>query len=184
MWVYKISNDINDKLYIGQSKYPVKHRFQRHKQECKNLDTHFARALKKYGFEHFKIEVVEEGIEDPELLTQREMYWIHYYDSIKNGYNETDSGFRSGGNTYKSKTSEEMQIIKDKLKQSKLGGKNPRARAIKMINVQTKEEKKFESMSVCAEFLGLKDKLPISKRCRGQIIKPLNGVYDFKYIDN
>lgn len=44
------------------------------------------------------------------------MYWIHYYDSINNGYNETDSGFRSGGNTYKSKTSEEMQIIKDKLK--------------------------------------------------------------------
>jgi group I intron endonuclease len=27
MWIYKISNDINDKLYIGQSKHPVEHRF-------------------------------------------------------------------------------------------------------------------------------------------------------------
>lgn len=58
------------------------------------------------------------------------------------------------------------------------------ARAIKMINIQTKEEKIFEFMSVCVEFLGLKEKSPMFKRCKGQITNPLNGMYDFKYIDN
>lgn len=184
MWIYKIVNDINNKIYIGQSKYPIEQRFQRHKNDCLRLDTHLARAFKKYGIEHFKIEIVEEGIEDPNLLTERESYWIKHYDSIKNGYNETDAALRSGGNTYQSKTEEEMLVIKDKIRQTKLGGKNPHARAVKMINIQTGEEKIFEAISVCVKELNLDRHDHVSKRCRGTIKSPYKGIYKFEYVNN
>ena len=50
MWEYKITNDINDKVYIGQTIRPVKKRFERHINDAINnkLDTHFARAILKY----------------------------------------------------------------------------------------------------------------------------------------
>ena len=48
------------------------------------------RAFKKYGIENFKIELIE----SVELckLGGRETYWIDYYDSFHNGYNETRGG--------------------------------------------------------------------------------------------
>lgn len=39
---------------------------------------------------------------------------------------------KSGGNTYLSKTDEEMEIIKEKIRQTKMGGKNPAAKKSKM----------------------------------------------------
>jgi len=41
------------------------------------------------------------------------------------GYNETDSCLKSGGNTYKYKTSNELKEIKQKISSSKKAGKNP-----------------------------------------------------------
>ena len=76
-----------------------------------------------------------------------------------------------------------MQVIKDKIRQTKLGGRNPHARAVKMINIQTKEEKVFESISLCQEFLKLDRHDHISKRCRGVIKSPLKGIYQFEYVN-
>ena len=58
MWIYKITNIQNNKVYIGQSIRPINQRFQRHINDALNniLDTHFARAIKKYGKENFVIE--------------------------------------------------------------------------------------------------------------------------------
>ena len=56
MYVYKITNKINGKVYIGQSIRPIEERFKRHINDSikNNLDTHLARAIRKYGFESFK----------------------------------------------------------------------------------------------------------------------------------
>nr|DAN84845.1 MAG TPA: intron associated endonuclease [Caudoviricetes sp.] len=61
LWIYKITNDINNKIYIGQTNKPAKKRFQRHIQDAvsNRLDTHLARAIRKYGKEHFHIEVID-----------------------------------------------------------------------------------------------------------------------------
>ena len=116
MWIYKIINIQNNKIYIGQTIRPVKDRFHRHINDAlnNNLDTHFARAIRKYGKDSFIIEIIDEAINQIEL-NQKEQYWIQYYNSIQDGYNETDAINKCGGNTYQSKTTEEMSAIKEKL---------------------------------------------------------------------
>ena len=61
MFIYKISNNINDKVYIGQTIRPIEDRFRRHISDAINniLDTHFARAIRKYGKENFHIEMID-----------------------------------------------------------------------------------------------------------------------------
>ena len=112
MWVYKITNIQNNKVYIGQTIRPIEKRFQRHVNDALNniLDTHFARAIRQYGAENFTIEVIDTATDQNEL-NKKEQYWIQYYNSVNKGYNETDAMSKSGGNTYQSKTKEEMDKI-------------------------------------------------------------------------
>lgn len=121
MFVYKITNIINGKLYIGQTIRPVEDRFKRHINDAINntLDTHFARAIRKYGENSFIIEIIDTATTQEEL-TQKELYWIRKYNTIKMGYNEVDSIFKSGGNTYQSKTKDELNTIKEKIRKLKL----------------------------------------------------------------
>ena len=107
MWIYKITNIQNNKVYIGQTIRPVEQRFHRHINDALNniLDTHFARAIRKYGKDSFKIEIIDTAKSQDEL-NQKERYWIQQYDSVNNGYNETDAISKCGGNTYKSNANE------------------------------------------------------------------------------
>lgn len=184
MWIYKITNIQNNKVYIGQTIRPVKDRFNRHMNDALNniLDTHFARAIRKYGKENFIIEIIDEA-QNQESLNEKERYWIQYYDSIKTGYNETDALNKCGGNTYKSKTADEMNVIKEKIRATKLGGKNPNARKVKMINLINGEEKIFNSQKECADYLSLSSHMPVSRRCTGYTKSPLNNQYQFEYYD-
>lgn len=92
--IYKITNLINNKCYIGQS-VDIEKRFRQHKNNYDNknepsYDYHLYRSIRKYGIENFKFEIIEEC--DYEKLNERETYWIDYYDSYNNGYNETLGG--------------------------------------------------------------------------------------------
>lgn len=102
MWIYKITNIQNNKCYIGQTIRPIQDRFHRHINDALNnvLDTHFARAIRKYGKESFIIEEIDKASSQEEL-NQKEQYWIRYYNSTVTGYNETDAIHKCGGNTYK-----------------------------------------------------------------------------------
>lgn len=90
-YIYKIINDINNKIYIGKTEFPIEKRFKEHCKDAfreKNENRPLYNAMNKYGVEHFHIELIEETFE-PEL---REQYWINYYNSFKNGYNATLGG--------------------------------------------------------------------------------------------
>ena len=117
MWIYKITNIQNNKIYIGQTIRPIKDRFNRHMTDALNnvIDTHFARAIRKYGRDSFVYEEIDTAQNQNEL-NQKEQYWINYYNSIEYGYNETDALYKCGGNTYKSKTEDELEVIKEKLR--------------------------------------------------------------------
>ena len=92
--IYKITNDINNKVYIGQTIKTLTKRWQQHK--CNSTKEYFKqivlyKAFKKYGIEHFHIEEIEEVEND--LLDEREKYWIQYYNCYgNNGYNATIGG--------------------------------------------------------------------------------------------
>lgn len=90
-YIYKITNKINGKIYIGKTSKSVEKRWKEHcndfqKERCERRPLYF--AMKKYGIENFSIEEIEQ-CDNPE---ERETYWIEYYGSFKDGYNATKGG--------------------------------------------------------------------------------------------
>ena len=183
MYIYKITNIQNNKVYIGQTIRPIEDRFKRHLSDALNniIDTHFARAIRKYGKDNFVLELIDVA-QNQEELNRKERYWIKFYDAVNTGYNETDAISKCGGNTYQSKTKEEMEVIKEKIRQTKLGGKNPMARKIKRINIQTNEVDIFDTVISCAQACGIKNgKTSISTRLNGKIKSPYKNTWIFEY---
>lgn len=91
-YIYKIVNDINDKIYIGQTTRTIQVRWKEHLKESLNIRSNqpIYRAMRKYGNEHFTIDKIEEV--DNNQLNEREQYWINYYNTYYNGYNATFGG--------------------------------------------------------------------------------------------
>lgn len=91
--IYKITNKLNNKIYIGQS-INIYNRWRNHYYSGIKLnpndDTLIHRAMNKYGIENFDFEIIEEI--SVNYLNEREKYWIQYYDSYNNGYNMTIGG--------------------------------------------------------------------------------------------
>lgn len=91
-YIYKITNQINQKIYIGKTSYSIEKRWKEHCQDYKkNLDKPLYKAFNKYGLENFKIEEIEQVKTDEEAC-QREVYWIAFYNSYHYGYNATLGG--------------------------------------------------------------------------------------------
>lgn len=105
-YIYKVSNDVNNKVYIGQTIYPIEDRFKRHIYAALNgtQEYKFQKAILALGVEHFTINIIED-INDSEM-NDREIYWIAFYDSYKNGYNSTLGG--SGHRRIDGKIEEEV----------------------------------------------------------------------------
>lgn len=93
-YIYKITNKINQKVYIGKTEKTIKERFKQHKVDYKKekvKNRPLYQAMNKYGIENFLIEEIEYvplNIDSSE----REKFWIQYYDSYNKGYNATLGG--------------------------------------------------------------------------------------------
>lgn len=91
MEIYKITNLINGKIYIGKD------------TKCKSnyygSGLLIRRSIDKYGLENFKKEILEKIDNDYEYLSIREKYWIEYFESnnLSIGYNISPGG--DGGDT-------------------------------------------------------------------------------------
>ena len=89
--VYKITFD-NNKSYIGYTSKGVMNRLTKHKQNAEGgLDTHFYRAIRKYGLGKIKIKILWRG-KNKEEAQQKEKYFIDYYNTYTTGYNQTKGG--------------------------------------------------------------------------------------------
>ena len=92
--IYKFTNVITNKSYIGQS-IDIKNRKMTHKCCAFNKNAHnyycqFYKAIREYGLENFTFDILEEC--EVEKLNEREIYWIAFYDTFHNGYNMTEGG--------------------------------------------------------------------------------------------
>lgn len=100
LYIYKFTNKTNGKTYIGQTNN-IEKRKRGHKSESFNKKSNgynlpFHIAIRKYGFENFDFEILEE-IDDAfgrDYLNEREIFFISYYKSLvsENGYNLTIGG--------------------------------------------------------------------------------------------
>ena len=100
MGIYKITNKVNNKIYIGCSKN-IKKRWIDHKNNSHNpndkcYNTKFYKAMRKYGVENFEHEILEECSED--ILFEREIFYIDSFNSTDDsiGYNISTGGDASG----------------------------------------------------------------------------------------
>lgn len=125
MGIYKFQNKTNGKIYIGQSialENRYKDHFYNHKnQNLKDYNTKFYRALRKYGFENFTYEILEQSdFFTREELNEKEIKWIAYYNSYEAGYNSNKGGFKVTENGEEHPmaklTNQQVLEIKHKLK--------------------------------------------------------------------
>lgn len=98
-FIYLITNNVNNKKYVGQTIGSIQERWNQHLRATREKGSrHLYDAIKKYGYQSFSIQKIEEV--PNEQLNERECFWISYYDSFKNGYNMTSGG--EGGYYYSS----------------------------------------------------------------------------------
>lgn len=90
MIIYKITNLVNNRVYIGQTVCLISKRWKEHR--CSTKNTPLYSAMRKHGTDNFKIEVICTAIK-PEHLNELEQYFIKLYDClVPNGYNLTTGG--------------------------------------------------------------------------------------------
>lgn len=88
--IYRITNDLNGKHYIGLSKH-IFRRWKEHSYLIPKSDKPLYRAIRKYGIENFSFHIVEEC--PAYKLSEREIYWTDKYKSFTDGYNVTSGGY-------------------------------------------------------------------------------------------
>lgn len=160
--IYIIRNIVNGKVYIGKSNNIYK-RITAHicgltARRAKEENPHFIAAWHKYGKECFAYSVLEECSTD--LLSEKELYWMQYYDSVntKKGYNKRlDS---KGGMIPHKETRERLtkalhnrfskQEERDKIsRKSKAFWKNnPEKKTEMSLNVKRARQKKYKFLQL------------------------------------
>ena len=138
--IYKVTNNINQKVYIGQS-VDIYSRWNHHKSCCKNKKCHeynspFYRALRKYGEDNFTFEILEQC--DIEELDNKEIKYINQYNSFihfenSNGYNNSIGG--NQGSRFRVKSEEEKRKISEN-REYKIGADNPLTKPVLYKNKQ------------------------------------------------
>lgn len=109
--IYKITNKLNNKAYIGQSKH-IEQRWKEHQQLSRKSLIH--KAIEKYGINNFTFEILEECSVDE--LDEREIYWIKVYNTFENGYNLTRGG--NSGFSYNIETVYQEYLKTNSMKQT------------------------------------------------------------------
>jgi group I intron endonuclease len=130
--IYKITNTINQKVYIGQAvdfhKRKITHKNNylryikdptKHKSGCRYLYN----AFHKWGFDNFEFEFLEECERNKTILNEREQYWLDHYESYNRdvGYNIA----KVAGSCLGVKHSDETKKKASDFAKTRIGDKNP-----------------------------------------------------------
>lgn len=175
--VYKITNNINGKVYIGQTTETIEKIWKRHCGYQLNDGTYLHNAMKKYGTENFNIEKVDEADNQNELNSLEYFYINKYKD---NCYNTKFECNKCGGDTLSHNNN--LEEIRKNISKSKMLNNNPNSSKIKMIDILNNTEEIFDSMKECQDKYGISRHDIISRRCRGIIKKPYLNQFMFEYI--
>jgi hypothetical protein len=172
MVIYKITNIINGKSYIGQTIQDVNVRWNRHKSSPYAIGN----AIRKYGEENFKIDIMFNSF-DIKYLNNAEKELIKVYNTLyPNGYN-----LMEGGQIRMTKTSIE------KMRKSKLGKKeDPKNTEKRMKKIRKKiycfeTDTVYKSIKEAAKELGIGSPSNLAKYTRQG--KPTKG-FHFKFIED
>lgn len=174
MLVYKVTNIINERAYVGITTFSFEKRWKEH-IKCsvtRNPKQLIHRALKKYGIQSFKREIIDEA-EDLDVLYEKERYWINKLGTkIPFGYNMTDGGEGYYGGIMSESTRKRISssrsgtkhssITKEKISLSLKGNKNAEGA------VHSEESRKNVSLRMKGKQKTEEQKSKIGERSRGR----------------
>lgn len=123
MLIYKITNKINQKIYIGETTVGLKERWSNYVRAYKWIkpgdsgQRPIVRAMQKYGIENFTIEIIHDDIQTQKELDDLEVYYIKQYKSQdpEIGYNIENGGNGNGKHS---------EATKQKISKAQIGEKN------------------------------------------------------------
>lgn len=195
MLIYKITNYINEKCYIGITSKDLKTRFGWHLRDARlGKPKKLYDAMREIGFEKFEIELLDECDDDNITIRKLEEFYIEKFNSFRNGYNASP---KSGGvknhnaesrakmsKARKGKTYEELLGIekaaetKQKLSNVLLGRKVTDEFRLKMskINkgrIKTEEEKRRHSEFMAGRKHSDETKMKMSQSRKGKLLSKI-----------
>ena len=148
--IYKITNKINGKSYVGKTTTPLKQRLASHK--C--ADTVIGKAIRKYGWKNFSVEVLEE-CDTKEQLNERDFFWIAALNcKTPNGYNRSDGGDEPTGYVCSDET-------RAKLSAAHKGKSLTEATRRKLLSIASRAKTSYKNL--IAEMENLANHLGITK---------------------
>lgn len=194
--IYKITNLVNGKVYIGQTiqeggfdtryyrsgegieRVYLFHKYK--KDNKKTYNKHLLGSIQKYGFKNFEVDKVFDIAFSQEELDVKEKCWIKYYDSYRNGYNKTIGGCGHGGGALDEQWRKNISKgCKGKIVHNELKNQISKTMSKKMIclnNFRT-----FDSLKEGEEIFGI-SKFYISRCCRGQNKKTVHPITKISYV--
>ncbi len=137
--IYKITNIINNKKYVGKTENDPNKRWREHLAAARNNPLMvISKAIRKHGVQNFKFEILEECLS--EEVNKKETYWIGKLDTFENGYNSTLGGDGAVG-----------------VKRER-GAVHPDAKAVDQYDLKGKYLCTYDSMGEGAYASGVRDK--------------------------
>lgn len=170
--VYKFTNKINGKVYIGVTKRKLETRKSEHILLSKNSPKfHFHQAIKKYGIDNFTEEVLTEA-KTKDKANQLEIHYISLEDSYVNGYNMTEGGGNRGEFNHSEESKRKMSIAH----KGKVLSENQKIKISKSLSgkPKTKEHNKKVKLANLGKKLLEETKLKISSSKIGGMMNQNN----------
>lgn len=149
MIIYKVTNKINGKIYIGQTSESLKRRWYRHCKLSYSNCRFLVRAINKYGKENFIVEEICK-CSSIEEMNEREIFYIKELNSlVPSGYNL----MTGGNNCFASDESKKKNSESQKISQNRPEVKQKRAKTWADKSFEEKEFiKKVQSENVRASY--------------------------------
>lgn len=107
--IYKITNKINGKIYIGET---VQDFERRCRPQAYKSCTALSAAFEKYGWENFDKQIIEDDIEESLLASKEESYILQFNSMTPNGYNIIQ--LYDGLNRYTQETKDKISTSRNK----------------------------------------------------------------------
>lgn len=186
--VYKVTNNITGKVYVGITNQGFKIRWYKHCSDSirgSMFPLHL--AIRKYGIDNFTVQVIE-ICDTVDILKSRESYWIKELDSKNKtkGYNLTDGGDGTFGRKHSEESKQKMRdavlnrTISDETRRLMSLNSSTR-RGINILNSDGEIIHTFDSVTDAAAYLGTAS-TNISKCARSNLKYSVKG-FKFEYWD-